>query len=923
MSDDRISVRVVAATESGSRLIGREPEMARISAALADPVAGISMPLIIGQPGIGKSSMLSYAANHARAAGMQVLMTTGVEIESHAAFAGLHQLLRPVVDRAAHLPAPYRDAIYSALGLSSGHIPEPFIAGMATLELVCSIAMTSPVLLVVDDVQWIDSATLECLAVVARRLSDDPVTLVAACREGYHSALHDIGLDELRLGGLDDVASQTLLDDIVPELEQVRRAQVLGLSAGNPLALVELSRSGHDLGAESVPVTGRIERAFAGRLSDLPANASALVLMAALDNSESVQEILDAAALFARQPVTLADLTPAVAARLVIVDGPRLTFPHPLARSAVQQAASLDDRLAAHSAWAHVKQDNPDLAVWHLAAATLGTDDILAAELDAAARRARLRGAPTSAQAAHERAAEMSSDPLRRAERLLDAAEIAYELGRRDTVERLLQLATSLDPRPMSLVRAMWIRERFDDGLSRSTVGVPALAEAALDAHHDGNRELALNLLARAAIRCWWTKPVGQERHAVLGAIDTIGSSGAEPQLIAAIGWVASIERESELRRLLETRSGTHLYAEECQLLAAAAICLGDQLLAGRYLDAAVEGLRRDGRIAWLAQSLIFRAWNSIHLMHLDIAIADATEGRRLADESAQPFWTARADCALATIAGIRGDVELAAELADAAERTVYPRGISSGVSDVQFARGVTALSNRDYQVAFEQLGRMFASDDAAFHFVKRCWSIGDFAEAAVRTGHRDAAVDVLRDLIASVGTTSSPHIVASLRHATAVLADDATADTSFREALDATGREEPYERARLQLAYGTWLRRRRRVAECREPLRLALATFDALGAISWGQQARDELRASGETARGRTPDALDQLTPQELQIARLVAEGLPNREIGQRLYLSPRTIGSHLYRIFPKLGVTARSQLAGKLDLIDLRRQG
>ena len=913
----------MTATESGSRLIGRESEMARISAALADPMTGTHMPLIIGPPGIGKSAMLSYAADQARAAGMHVFSTSGVEIESHSAFAGLHQLLRPVVDRAAHLPARYRDAIYSAFGLSSEQVPETFITGMATLELVCSIARTSPVLLIVDDVQWIDSATLESLAVVARRLGDDPVMVVAACRDGYRSVLHDIGLDELRLVGLDDVASQTLLDDMAPELEQVRRAQVLGLSAGNPLALVELSRSGHDLGAESVPVTGRIERAFAGRLKELPFNAAALVLVAALDNSESVQEILEATALFVGQSVMLADLMPAVAARLILIDGSRITFPHPLARSAVRQAARLDDRLAAHAAWAQVKHHNPDLAIWHRAAATLGTDDILAAELDATATNARLRGAPTSAQAANERAAELSSDPQRRAERLLDAAEIAYELGRRDTVERLLQLATSLDSRPRSQIRAMWIRERFDDGLSHTTVGVAALAQAALEAHHDGHRDLAVNLLARAAIRCWWRTPAGGERHAVLSAIDTLGTSGDEPQLIAAIGWVASIDREPELRRLLERRFGTPLRPEDCQVLGAAAICFGDQLLAERYLDAAVEGLRRDGRIAWLAQSLILRAWNSIHLMRLDTAIADAAEGRRLAEESAQPFWTARADCALATVAGLRGDLALAAELADSAERVVYPRRISSSVSDVQFARGVTALSNRDYQVAYDQLGRMFASDDAAFHFVKRCWSIGDFAEAAVRSGHRDAAVEVLRNLVTAVGTSSSPHIVAALRHATAVLSDDATADTSFREALDATRKEHPYERARLMLAYGIWLRRRRRVAECREPLRLALAAFDALGAVSWGQQARDELRASGETARGRTPDALDQLTPQELQIARLAADGLSNRVIGERLYLSPRTVGSHLYRIFPKVGVTARGQLAGKLALIDLRREG
>ena len=905
------------------KLLGRDTEIAWISEVLAHPSTAAQLPVIVGQPGIGKSSLLAVAAQQARGAGMHVLTTTGVEIESHLAFSGLHQLLRPVLDRAARLEAPYRDALYSAFGLSTERSPEPFLTGMAALELVCSVAAEAPVLLIVDDVQWVDSASLKSLAVMARRLGDDPVVLVAACRDGYHGALLDIGLGELQLDGLDDIASRTLLDNLVPELEPARRAQVLELSAGNPLALVELSSSGHDLGVESIPVTGRIEHAFAGRLRLMPANTAASVLIAALDNSESVREILDAASLFTGQVVTFADLSPAVAARLVIIDGTHLTFPHPLVRSAVRQAASTDDRVGAHSAWARTLRESPDRAVWHRAAASLGTDNSLADELDAVAVRARDRGAPAVAQEAYERAAELTSDLLRRAERLVNAAEIAYELGRRDTVERLLQQATSLDRRPMSQARAMWIRERFDDGLSRTTVGVTALAKAALQAHQDGQRDLALNLLASAAIRCFWAKPVGQERRAVLGAIDEIGIAADEPLLIASVAWVASIERESELRQLVQgIQPGRHLDPGACQLLGAAAICLGDHVLAGQHFDAAIEGLRRDGRIAWLAQSLIFRAWNSIHLTHLDMAVADASEGGQLARESAQPFWTLRADCALATVAGLRGDVVNAAELADQAERISYPHGVSSVVYDVQYARGVTALSNRDHQTAFEQLGRMFDPNDPAFHFVKRCWSVGDFAEAAVRSDHRDSALDVLQRLATDVGTTTSPHIVAAMRHATAVLADDATADTAFRRALDETSREQPFERARLQLAYGTWLRRRRRVADCRQPLRLALATFDALGTISWGQQARAELRATGETARSRTPDALDRLTPQELQIARLAAQGLQNREIGQRLYLSPRTIGSHLYRIFPKLDVTARSQLAGKLAEMDLRRE-
>lgn len=905
-------------------LIGRDREVARLAETLDEASAGPRSLLVVGEPGIGKSSLLSYAATRAWAAGMQVLTTTGVETEAHLPFAGLHQLLRPVADHVDGIAGRYRDALLSAFGLSNEQIPDVFLAGLATLELVCAVATSSPVLVIVDDVQWTDPATLGALAVMARRLGDDPIWFVAACRDGYHHPLRDVGIEELRVERLDDTASQLLLDRILPALDEVRRARILDISAGNPLALVELCRSIPELGAESVPVTRRIERAFAGRLSEIPATTRAIVLVAALDDGDAVIEVLDAASELIGESLTLAHLSPGVSTQLVIVEGPKITFPHPLVRSAVRQAASAEERVAAHAALAHVLRDQPDRAVWHRAAATLGTDDDLADDLHAAGQRARRRGAPTVAQAALERAADLTTDPLRRAGRLFDAAETAYELGRRDVVERILRTAEDLDRRPMSQARSMWIRERFDDGFSGGTVGVSALAQAALETRRLGDTELALNLLASAAIRCWWAHPGQREREAVLDAIQRIDVKADEPLYVASLAWAASIEREPELtEQLLSAKPVPDLDPAASRLLGAAAICLGDHPLAGRFLDTAVDGLRRDGRLAWLAQSLLLRAWNSIHLMHLDNALADAAEGERLARESGQQFWVARGQVAHAFVAGLRGDVALADKLAGDAERVAFPRAVSSIGADVQLARGITALSNRDYPRAFDQFHRMFDPTDPAFHPVKRCWSAGNFAEAAVRSGQRERAVEVIAELRVVLGATASPHIGAAMRHATAVLADDANADTQFRRALDDTPGAFPFDRARLQLAHGGWLRRRRRVAESRAPLRSALATFDALGAISWGQQARDELRASGETSRSRRPDALDRLTPQELQIARLAAEGLPNREIAQRLYLSPRTIGSHLYRIYPKLGVTSRSQLRAQLDELNLRHAG
>jgi DNA-binding CsgD family transcriptional regulator len=622
--------------------------------------------------------------------------------------------------------------------------------------------------------------------------------------------------------------------------------------------------------------------------------------------------------------VTLEDVALGVAAGLITIDGERVAFAHPLARSAVRQAAGVDDRVAVHRALACVLVDQPERAIWHRAAAAVGADDDLADELEGFARRTRHRGAPAGAQTALERSADLTSDPLRRAARLLSASEIAYEMGSRDDVDRLLRVAEHLDVRPHSRARSMWIRERFDEGFSGGTFGIADLARTAVETRRLGDQTLALNLLASAANRCWWANPAPGDRDAVLDAFDQIDASESDPLFVAALAWAAPVERERQLfARLHSVPPSPYLEPAAARLLGAAAICLGDHTLAERYLDVAIDGLRRDGRLAWLAQSLLLRAWNSIHLTHLDDALSDASEGERLARESGQNMWAARGLAAHAMVAGLRGQVDVAAELSGRAERVAYPKAVSSVIADVHLARGVTSLCNRQYTDAYHHFERMHDPAGPAFHSVKRYWYLGDFAEAAVRSGNRDHATEIIDRLPVDVDATQSPHIISAFRHATAVLANDATADAAFQRAIRSTPSTLPYERARLQLAYGGWLRRRRRIAESRTPLRASLATFDALGAISWGQQARDELRASGEASRSRPPDALDRLTPQELQIARLVAEGLTNQEIGHRLYLSPRTIGSHLYRIFPKLGVTTRGQLASELDALNLRHDG
>ncbi len=312
---------------------------------------------------------------------------------------------------------------------------------------------------------------------------------------------------------------------------------------------------------------------------------------------------------------------------------------------------------------------------------------------------------------------------------------------------------------------------------------------------------------------------------------------------------------------------------------------------------------------------LTLQAWAAVYLADWKVAVPAAEEAGRLAAETGEPLWAAGAQVVKAMVAALRGDGEVADALAAQAEQDVPPIGASFMLAIVQLARGLTALGGGRHGDAYEHLRRVFDPGDPAYHPFIRCWAIGELAEAAVHSGHRDAARAVLEELEPLAAQTPSPWFQAGMRYARPLLADDRDAEPLFQAALDADLARWPFFRARLQLAYGAWLRRQRRVAESRAPLRAAREALDALGAIPWGERARQELRASGESSHRRTPEAWDQLSPQELQIAQLAADGLSNREIGQQLYLSHRTVSSYLYRVFPKLGISSRSQLRTMLD--------
>lgn len=895
-------------------LVGRGAEL-RLLGDLVERVRETGAAVVVrGEAGIGKSALLVEASRMAASGGLRVLRTAGVEAEAQVAFAGLYQLLRPVVGQIEDLPEPQRATVSAAFGGNDAVAPDLFLIALGTLNLVAEAAARVPVLLVVEDVQWLDRASADVLAFVARRLEFEPVVLLAAVRDGFPTSFDGAGLPELSLGRLSGPEAAALLDARTPGLGPAVRERVLAEAAGNPLALVELPYVVEQAEgtASWLPLTTRLEEAFAARVSGLPTATRVLLLVAALNDGDLWSEVLAAARTVGGEELTVDDLTPAIGARLVEVDGERVWFRHPLMRSAMHQRASLGQRQQAHAALAGILRGEVDRRAWHRAAATMGPDEDIAAELEAAAVRAQWRGGVEAAVFALERAARLSEDSGRRGERLLRGAELAFELGRQHLVVRLLRQTESIELSERQRSRLVWIRDRFDDGIRDVAAGARSLTELAERVAADGDTGFALKLLWGAALRCFWAEPGRAVRDEVVAVAERLSVDPRDGRLLAILAYAAPVERAAVVvDRLywLAAHGNTPMRAAR---LADAAILMGAFDLGVGFSATAIVELRSQGRLGLLARCLSAQALSAAHLGDLSVAIPAAEEASRLTVETTQPVMHATARAAQAMIAALRGEEDRAEELAAEAERVALPVAASPVLATVQHARGLTALGGGRNDEASEHLRRLYDPADPAYHLMLRCYAVGDLVEASVYSGHSVDGVVLEMETLAR--TSGSPVLHAGLRYARALLASDADAEGLFEVALRADLARWPFARARVQLAFGGWLRRRRRVAESREYLRAARDTFDALGIIPWAERARRELRASGETSRRRIPDARDQLTPQELQIAQLAADGLTNREIGEKLYLSHRTISSHLHRIFPKLGITARSALRAAL---------
>ncbi|MET8863906.1 LuxR family transcriptional regulator [Nonomuraea sp. NPDC004580] len=878
--------------------MGRENEIAEILRRL-----GSGRVLVLaGDPGAGKSALLDVAAGHAG----RVLRAAGSESEACLGFAGLHQLLRPVLGELDGLPPRQRSALRAVLGLDDG-APDGMLAGSAVLTLVSNLA---PLLIVVDDAQWIDRASLDVLSFVARRLDAEPVTLLLGVRSA--APLPGFGDERLELGPLSDEAANRLLDRQPSPPTGRNRMRILQEAAGNPLALIELARATPTGGGVEgpLPVTERLERIYADQLQFLPeATRRSLLLLAAADAtdvrtaSKGLPEADDKA------------WTPAEQAGLVRQDGARITFRHPLVRSAVYHAASFDERRQAHLALAELSEE-PDRRAWHLAAATIRPDAEVSDALRQTADRARRRGGYAAAAAALERAAELSPHPADRAGLLAEAAAMAVFTGQLGWVERLAAEVARHSDDP-ALIGDAWLATGRLMALRSNHAAAFALLTRVADEHPSK----AMDALAAAAVVRYYSGEESQRQRIerlLSASPDGALTGGSLPDSGLRV-WVEAVsDPHGAGARFVPALPG--LIAEatgdpgRLTALAIVAWILDQTALAARTFDEAYDRWQAGGALpaglgsavgwAYLEQG----RWAEARTVAAEIAATATTAGLDHAEACVHALD--------ATVLALRGDADGARRGAERALALVDPLESRSIAVSARRALGFAAVAEGDYETAYAQFRSAFTAEGEPVHYHVSPTVLAELAAAAVRRGRREEAAGLLERAASRPGL--SVRIRALLDRGRALLAEPDHAEPYFLAALaDEAGEQWPFERAQTRLDYGEWLRRRRRIAEARPLLTSALETFRRLGARPWIERAEAELRAAGVEATRTAPGALTELSPQQQQIVRLAARGLTNREIGDKLYLSPRTVGSHLYRVFPKLGITARSQLRDVLESI------
>ncbi|WP_147332054.1 helix-turn-helix transcriptional regulator [Geodermatophilus marinus] len=908
---------------------GRRAEQAVIASVLAAPRHGRSGVLVVrGPAGVGKSTLLELAVEGA--GDLQVLRARGVESEAELPFAGLHQLLHPVLDHLPVLATPQRRALATALGLEDGPSnagpSERFLVALAVLGLLGSAAEQSPVVCVVDDAHWLDHASASAMLFVARRLGADPVAVLLAVRDPDPRSLPAADLPELQVGGLDvDAAAALLAERAATHVDPGVCEQLVHRTEGNPLVLSELPSV---LTAEQLaglaplpsplPLPSDVGCVFADRVQRLPDDARSLLLLVAAEDSGDLARLTTAA-----RVLGLPDdaLEAAETSGLVVVREGIIGFRHPLVRSVVYQAATTLRRREAHRALASASGTvgDADRQAWHAAAAALEPEEAVAADLEQAAARACDRGGFEAATAALVRAADLSSDVRDRCRRLVSAAGNAWNAGHLGEAAKLLLVARPLAPDVILRTDVDRLR-----GWLEFTIGSPATAHrilvdaAGAVASRDSSRARAM--LAAAAESAWLSadEGVGVEIRRVMTGLAPARDD--RDRLLADLltGFLAFLEGRP--RESVPLIAGAVTAAERLgdrDLLAAAAQnahYIADDDAALRLTTREAARARADGAAA----DLLFALPRLIHAEllhgHWTAAAAGASEALRLADSMGDPELAALPLAWLTLLSSLRGDLDgsrrYAARAGALAER--HPLGVYR-----QPMLQVIRWAGATEKLAAARPVSAFVLVDGIDHPVVAAMATADRVQAAARADHRERAQRWSADAEEFAAATHAPWAEAMAAHCRAVLSEGAVAAELFAEALRRhEGSRRPFDRGRTLLAYGEFLRRSRRRVQARAHLAAALDLFEGLGAAPWAERARSELRACGEASHRRDPSAVLRLTPQELQVARFVATGLPTRAVAAQLFLSPRTVDFHLRNVFTKLGISSRAELAAhRLD--------
>ncbi|MGW0791296.1 AAA family ATPase [Streptomyces sp. NPDC002911] len=902
------------ATENSEMIVGRKADLERVFRMVNHASATERVLVLSGDAGMGKSVLLESAMRWAGVSGVRVLRTEGSESEASLVFSGLHQLLRPVVGAVDQLPERQRAALSAALGASPAEgAPDLMLIGVALLGLLSDLADRRPLLLVLDDAQWIDRASLDALAFAVKRLDADPVTLLIGVRTGDPLPALDRHGQTLTLAPLDTAAAGRLLDHQPQSPTGRARDQVLDQAGGNPLALVELARAAASPGSDPtgpLPLTGRLERIFAARLTELPESTRRLLLLlAAMDTADTAG--LAAGGLPGAEDTAW---LPAERSGLVRRTGRAIRFGHPLMRSAVYHAASLDARRAAHRALADLLGDAPDRRAWHLAAAAPGPDAGVAAALERTADRARRRGGYAAAAQALQRAADLAPHRAESARLLVAAAGAAVFTGELTWVDELVTA----------------VRERTDDATLLVTAALHAGRLATLTTRHTlvfsrltrtarqwaaTDPDAALDMLASAAVVRFYSGEDAQRK-----AIDRVlAQLPQDEQGDWRRAWVRTVSDPADGRPELITLlpqllADAEHRPERLTTLAIMAWLLDETPRAVSAFDTAFDRWQVHGRLPEGLGGAA--AWAYVEHGRWEQAREACAQTTASASMIGLDHAVACAAAVDAMVLALQGEVAEARSRAADALALIDPLGSRSIAVYVRRALGAAAGAEGAYETAYGQLRLAFTAEGGPVHYHASYPALAELAAAAVRTGHRDEASSIVERSARRLGDGASPRLRALISRARALLADPEDAEPYFREALaDPALKHWPFERAQTLLDCAEWLRRRRRIAEARPLLTAALEAFQRLGARPWVERAQAESRAAGIDVAVSTPDTLAELSPQQQQIIRLAARGLTNREIGEKLFLSPRTVSSHLYRSFPRLGVTARSQLR---DLIE-----